>query len=59
MIKIESSAMNGIEYKDRTLTVFFKDGRTHDYPDTPKELVEGMLAAASAGSFFNKFIRNR
>ena len=59
MIKIESSAMYGIEYNGNTLTVFFKDGRTHEYPDTPKELVEGMLTAASAGSFFNKFIRNR
>lgn len=54
-----SSAIRGIDYNVRLkiLTVTFIGGNSARYRDVPQEVVTGFTQAASAGSYFNTYIK--
>lgn len=58
---LESSSIRGVDYdeQDRTLEVYFHSYGDFRYFDVPPFLYEGLVAAKSAGVFFNTKIRDR
>jgi len=60
MIKVESSNIERIGYKDKLLRVEFKgkDGTTtYDFPGCPLKIYNSFLMADSMGKFFAKNVR--
>lgn len=57
---VDSSLLSSIEYSnDQTLDLEFHSGATYRYFAVPEPLVEGLIAAESKGSYFNRNVRNR
>jgi hypothetical protein len=58
---VESSAVNFVYYDEvaAELHVVFTSGRAYVYYGVPRRVYDRMLAAASAGVFFNANIRDR
>ena len=57
-----STNLSHMEYDNakRTLRITFNaDGSTYEYYNVPSIVVYELQAAASAGSYFHKFIRDR
>ena len=44
--------------QDRTLTIVFQSGARYAYAGVPRDLIDGLVAAESAGKFFAANIRN-
>jgi hypothetical protein len=59
LIPLNSSAIRAVGYFGGVLTIQFTSGRTYDHPGVPEWLFLGLLAAPSAGAFYNKFIRGK
>ena len=54
---ITSSALSGVEYSvGGTATIHFQDGSSEDY-DFGLSVLAALLAAGSAGAYFNRVIR--
>jgi KTSC domain len=56
-----STVIANIEYDDQRerLTVTFVAGRIYEYVDVPIEVAASFRSAASKGTFFNSYIRDR
>lgn len=56
-----SSNLNAMEYDDitNTLRLGFKAGGTYEYYGVPQVVVNELQQAASAGSYFHQFIREK
>ncbi|MGB6350287.1 MAG: KTSC domain-containing protein [Pseudolabrys sp.] len=56
-----STVIANIEYDDQRerLTVTFVTGRIYEYVDVPIEVAASFQSAASKGTFFNSYIRDR
>jgi hypothetical protein len=56
-----SSVIRGWNYDEaeRRLDILFVSGRRYRYHEVPPEIVEGMRAAFSRGSYYNRNIRDR
>ena len=54
-----SSAISYIDYDASTqeLSVTFRNGGPYVFTGVPRSVVEGWVAAASAGGYYNRFIR--
>lgn len=54
-----SSAISFIDYDIATqeLSVTFRNGGPYVFTGVPQSLIEGWVAAPSAGSYYNRFIR--
>ncbi len=61
MVYLSSSAIRAVEYDERTLVlaVTFTSGRTYDYYGVPQSVYSGLISAASAGDYFNRYIRDQ
>lgn len=57
-IKVNSSAINSIDYKNDNLFITFNSGRTYRYLNVEKSLVKDFIKADSIGKFFNQKIKN-
>lgn len=59
IIPVESSNIAGYFYFEdqQTLHIEFKDGRTYQYFDVPKQVVDDLAAAGSKGRYLNDFIK--
>lgn len=58
MTKVDSSMIFQIGYdEDKTLTVYFTNGRVYRFKDVPAEVLKEFLAAESKGKFFNSNIK--
>ena len=57
----ESSSIARFAYQraTRLLLVEFRTGRVYEYQDVPPAFIEEWRSAASAGRFFNEWIRDR
>lgn len=55
---ITSTNLNRVGYQGSTLYVAFKSGAVYQYEKVPYILFAALLAAESAGKFFNAKIRN-
>ena len=56
-----SSVIESFLYDEQTqdLNVVFRSGRRYTYKNVPRDIAEGLSAAASAGEFFNTHIRDQ
>lgn len=54
-----SSAISFIDYDESTqdLSVTFRNGGPYVFTGVPRSVVEGWVAAPSAGGYYNRFIR--
>jgi KTSC domain-containing protein len=62
MIPVSSSAIRAIRaigYDGSTLIVEFHNSRVYDHPGVPYEVYAGLMAVASKGSCYNRYIRGR
>jgi len=65
MPSLISSNLAAAEYKEADpakgteseLMIQFKNGRIYTYSNVPKEIYDGLLAAPSAGQYFNSFVK--
>lgn len=58
MPHMNSSAILDIEYdtSKRELTIKFHSGKTYVYYNVPKPIYTDLMAASSAGDYFNRYI---
>ena len=60
MIPVNSSAIAAVGYDGYTLTVIFHTSdKPYNHPGVPYELFEGLMQAASKGTFYNQHIRGK
>ena len=67
MPALNSSNLASAEYREADtkagtpaeITVQFKNGRVYSYAGCPREVYDGLLAAESAGKYFNANIRDK
>jgi hypothetical protein len=58
-VVVDSSLIRGVTYgSDATLTIRFHSGAVYRYFTVPRTVVEGLLAATSKGTYFNRHIRD-
>ena len=57
--QLNSTAINSATYDEDThiLTIEFKRGASYDYPAVPRIEFEKLIAAPSAGQYFNAHIK--
>jgi hypothetical protein len=57
----DSSVIRAADYDPdaRTLDVIFTTGRNYTYFDVPEWKYDGLITAASAGEYFNSYIRDQ
>jgi len=61
MQPVSSSNIRAVDYDARTstLTVEFHGGRVYRYSGVPAGVYHGLMSAASHGSYFSDFIKDR
>lgn len=59
MIKVKSSNIKEIGFKDGILRVVFTYGAKYDYLNVPDQIFEDFLQSESIGSFFHKKIKDK
>lgn len=57
-IKLQSSVISAVAYQERTLYIRFTSNHEYKYYNVPKKNYEALLQAASAGQYFNAYIKN-
>jgi len=58
---VDSSLLTSVAYStdDQTLDLKFRSGIAYRYFDVPTTVVDGLLAAESKGTYFNRYLRDR
>jgi hypothetical protein len=59
LIPVSSSAIRAVGYDGYTLTVEFHNSGAYDHPGVPYDVYAELMAAASKGAFYNRYIRGR
>ena len=59
MIKVDSSTINAISYKNNILFVRFNNGGIYIYENVNEKLFEDFKNADSKGKFLNENIKNK
>ncbi|RMN60298.1 hypothetical protein ALQ57_01066 [Pseudomonas amygdali pv. hibisci] len=61
MVRVNSSAITAVGYDPATgrMKIMFKQGRTYDYCGVPPNIHQGLMAAGSKGTYFDRMIRDR
>ena len=61
MVRVISSAITAVGYDAATarMKITFKQGRTYDFCRVPSHVHQGLMAAGSKGSYFDRFIKDR
>ena len=57
-IKLQSSAIAAVAYKNSSLYIKFTTGRDYEYFHVPPDIYKELLNAASAGQFVNAYIKH-
>ena len=57
--QFDSACIKSATYDEgrEVLTITFTSGKSYEYYDVPAAVYEGLVAAPSAGQYFNKVIR--
>ncbi len=58
VIKVESSAISGVQHQGKELFVQFKGGKVYKYLNVNQSVFKALLKADSVGKFFNSKVRN-
>lgn len=59
---LNSSAISRVEYNEETSTLsiwFVESDGPYDYHGVPKRIYEGLITAASPGTYYNRYIRDQ
>lgn len=61
MIQVNSTAMLAIGYEPTSMRmkITFQQGVTYDFCGVPKQIFDGLLFAASKGTYYNLHIRDK
>jgi hypothetical protein len=61
MIAVRSDAMTAVGYDagTRRMRIRFQQGHSYDFCNVPLTIHEGLMTAASKGSYYNRHIRDR
>ncbi|WP_353221113.1 KTSC domain-containing protein [Salinisphaera sp. S4-8] len=61
MIAVSSSAIRAVGYDPTTqrMNIRFQQGHTYSFCRVPASVFEGLLAASSKGSYYDRHIRDR
>jgi hypothetical protein len=61
MIPVQSSAIAAVGYdaSTRLMKIRFVEGNTYDFCNVPRGVFDGLLHAASKGSYYSERIRDR
>lgn len=61
MVRVTSSAMDAVGYdKDKQrLFIKFKQGDTYTFCKVPESIHQGLMTAASKGSYYDNFIKDK
>ncbi|WP_236194834.1 KTSC domain-containing protein [Pseudomonas glycinae] len=61
MIAVRSSAMTAVGYDPATrrMKIRFEQGHSYDFCGVPSAVHQGLMAATSKGSYYNRYIRDR
>ena len=61
MISVDSEAILEVGYDSATkrMTITFKQGKSYDFCGVPANIFEGLVIAASVGSYYNDHVRDR
>ncbi|MEP7245275.1 MAG: KTSC domain-containing protein [Gammaproteobacteria bacterium] len=61
MIRVSSSAIAAVGYDTsvRRMKITFQQGHTYDFCNVPATVFEGLMRAASKGSYYNEHIREK
>ena len=61
MPPLNSTAITFVSWNadSETLTLTFSTGRSYDYPQVPEQVYLDLMAAPSAGAYFNANIKGR
>ena len=60
-VSLSSSAISQVSYNSDTkeMHITFAQGRTYIFCGVPRHIFEGLTTAASAGTYYNSYIRDR
>ena len=56
-VKVESSNLDFVGFREHTLYVQFKHGGSYAYSGVDRKLYQSMTTSESVGKFFNEFIK--
>ncbi|SDZ67590.1 KTSC domain-containing protein [Variovorax sp. YR266] len=61
MISVNSSAMSAVGYdpERRHMRITFSQGHTYDFCGVPQHIFDGLIRAASKGSYYNDHVKDR
>lgn len=61
MITVNSSAISAVGYEADTMQmrIRFKQGETYTFCRVPQNVFEGLLAASSKGTYYDRHIREK
>lgn len=61
MIRVISTAITAVGYDATTgrMRITFNQGRTYDFCRVPAQVHQGLMNAASKGSYFDRVIKDR
>ena len=59
--KLRSTALIQASYNTdtETLTLWFANGQSYDYPAVPEDIYDGLTTANSPGSYYSTFIKDQ
>lgn len=59
MKQVNSTSINKIGYKRRTMNVEFSNGKTYEFKKVPRRIFDEFRKANSLGAFFNLEIKEK
>jgi hypothetical protein len=61
MVAVRSEAMNAVGYDagTRRMRISFQQGHSYDFCNVPPTIHQGLMAAPSKGTYYNRYIRDR
>ncbi len=59
MPSVTSSAISRIEWETGTLSIWFHETGRYDYYNVPESEYQSFIRAASIGTYYNSYIRDK
>jgi hypothetical protein len=61
MIRVNSSAIHAVGYDAESgrMTIRFTSGKVYDFCGVPQHVYASLMSAASKGTYFNAYIKDR
>lgn len=59
MPRVNSSAIDRIEWQNGTLSIWFRQSGRYDYYGVPQSVYEAFLTSSSKGTYYSRHIKGR